>query len=69
MGNIDEGTSRPNSQHKDLFVPEEQRAGNKRQRQEIEEEGGGEKNNGGGKEYLSWRDKGLHLNREGTYGP
>lgn len=31
---------RPNSQHKrDLFAPDRQRAGNKRQRKEMEEEG------------------------------
>ena len=35
---------RPSSQHKDLFVPEGQRAQNKRQTQEIEEEGEGEEN-------------------------
>ena len=36
-------TPRPSSQHKgDLFAPEGQRAGNKRQRQEIKGEGVGE---------------------------
>ena len=40
---------RPSSQHKgDLFAPEGQRAGNKRQRQEIEDEGEGERNKGEG---------------------
>ena len=34
-------SSRPISQHKDRFFPEEQRSGNKRQRQEIEGKGGG----------------------------
>jgi hypothetical protein len=42
-----QGSSRPSSQHKsDLFVPEEQREGNKRQK--IEDEGEGERNKGEG---------------------
>jgi len=40
-------TPRPSSQHKgNLFVPEGQRAGNKRQRQEIEDEGEGGRSQG-----------------------
>jgi hypothetical protein len=41
-------TPNPHSQHKgDLFAPEEQREGNKRQKQEIEDVGEGERNMGG----------------------
>ena len=53
--NSAQDTPRPSSQHKgDLFAPEGQRAGNKRQTQEIEDEGEG--NKGEGKGYLSWRE-------------
>lgn len=35
---------RPSSQHKDVFAPEKQRTGNKKQRREIEDEGEGKRN-------------------------
>ena len=50
---IGSGPPRPSSQHKgDLFAPEGQRAGNKRQRQEIEDEGEGEGKKGKGAEVF-----------------
>jgi hypothetical protein len=64
--NLAQDTPRPRSWHKgDLFAPGGQRSENKRQRQEIENEGR-EQQGGGWKEYWSWRDKGLLLDREET---
>ena len=52
---------KPSSQHKgDVFAPEGQRSGNKRQRQEMEDEEGNK-----GKK-IGERDKGLPLDREET---
>ena len=56
LGKVWAQDPKTSSQHKgDLFAPEGQRAGNKRQRQELEDEGEGEGNKEEGGEYLSWR--------------
>ena len=60
-------TPRLSSQYKDLFAPEGQRAGNKRQRQEIEKlEGEGNGDAGVGEGIFVSGDKGLPLDREET---
>lgn len=47
----------------ELFAPEEQRDGNKRQRQEIEKEGEGEENKGEGRKWArEWSKRYLTLN-------
>ena len=56
-------TSTQSSQHKgDVFAPEGQRAGNKRQREEIEGEGEGKKNKGEG-EGIFFAPEGQRLER------
>lgn len=60
------GPSRPSSQHKgDLFAPERQRTGKKKQAQEIEEEEA-EENKGKPARVFVLRDKGLLLDRGET---
>ena len=51
---ISSGPPRPSSQHKgDLFAPEGQGAGNKKQRQEMEDGEEGKRNKGGGQRTAS----------------
>ena len=61
-----QNTPRPSSQRKDLFAPEGQRVGNKRQIQKTENERVGERNKGEKKKYFPQRDKGLPLDKEET---